>query len=64
VAKDVVERIYSVFGSKVFKTHISKSVKIEESPAYKESIFTYAAGSIGAQQYRHVAEEIIERSKK
>ena len=64
IAKDVVDRIHAVFGKKVFKTYISKSVKIEESPAYKESIFTYAASSTGAQQYRQVAEEILERSKK
>jgi chromosome partitioning protein len=63
IAKDVVERIQRVFGDKVFHTHISKSVKIEESPAYKESIFTYAASSTGALQYRKVAEEILERAK-
>jgi chromosome partitioning protein len=64
IAKDVVERILTVFGKTVFKTFISKSVKLEESPAYKESIFTYASNSIGAQQYRQVAEEILERTKK
>lgn len=63
IARDVVERIVKVFGDKVFETYISKSVKIEESPAYKESIFTYAPNSIGAQQYRNVAEEILERAK-
>ncbi len=63
IGKDVVDRIHSVFGEKIFKTHISKSVKLEESPAYKESIFTYAGGSVGALQYRQVAEEIIERTK-
>ena len=63
IAKDVYERIHKVFGEKIFRTCISKSVKIEECPAYKESIFTYAAASIGAQQYRQVAEEILERSK-
>ncbi|MCX6560154.1 MAG: ParA family protein [Candidatus Aminicenantes bacterium] len=63
LARDVVERIQAVFGEKVFKSHISKSVKIEECPAYKESIFTYAASSVGALQYRQVAEEIIERTK-
>jgi chromosome partitioning protein len=63
IARDVVERILRVFGDKVFRTHISKSVKIEESPAYKESIFTYAGGSVGALQYKKVAEEIIERAK-
>lgn len=63
IAKDVYERIKRVFGDKVFNTTISKSVKIEESPAYKESIFTFAPSSIGAQQYRKVAEEILDRAK-
>ena len=63
LAKDVVERIQKVFGDKLFDTFISKSVKLEESPAYKESIFTYAPGSVGAVQYQKVAEEIIERAK-
>jgi len=63
IAKDVVSRIEHVFGKKVFKTTISKSVKIEESPAYKESIFTFASSSIGALQYRKVAEEILDRAK-
>ena len=57
LARDVVHRIKQVFGSKVFKTQVSKSVKLEESPAYKESIFTFAPSSIGAEQYRKVAEE-------
>ena len=63
ISRDVVERIRLVFGEKVFKTFISKSVKLEESPAYKESIFTYAANSTGAQQYKKVAEEILDRAK-
>lgn len=63
LARDVVERIRRVFGDKLFKTFISKSVKLEESPAYKESIFTYAPDSIGAEQYRKVAEEILHRVK-
>jgi len=63
LARDVVERIRKVFGTKVFKTFISKSVKLEESPAYKESIFTYAPNSIGAEQYQKVAEEILHRAK-
>ena len=63
ISRDVVRRIRKVFGNLVFKTHISKSVKLEESPAYKESIFTYAPHSVGAHQYRKIAEEIIERTK-
>jgi len=63
ISRDVVERIKKVFGDKVFKTIISKSVKLEESPAYKESIFTYAPNSVGAVQYKKIAEEIIKRAK-
>jgi chromosome partitioning protein len=63
LARDVVDRIHKVFGDKLFETYISKSVKLEESPAYKESIFTYAPDSVGAIQYKKVAEEIIERAK-
>ncbi len=63
ISKDVVDRINRVFGNKVFKTVISKSVKLEESPAYKESIFTYAANSIGAMQYKKVTEEMLQRAK-
>jgi chromosome partitioning protein len=63
IARDVVERIQRVFGEKVFHTYISKSVKIEECPAYKESIFTYAGNSVGALQYKKVAEEILKRAK-
>jgi chromosome partitioning protein len=64
ISKDVVKRIKGVFGKKVFKTIISKSVKLEESPAYKESIFTYAPHSVGSIQYRKLAGEVINRAKK
>jgi chromosome partitioning protein len=63
ISKDAVKRIKKVFGNKVFKTFISKSVKLEESPAYKESIFTFAPYSVGAYQYKKLAEEIISRAK-
>jgi chromosome partitioning protein len=63
ISKDVVDRISKVFGPKVFKTVISKSVKLEESPAYKESIFTYAGSSIGALQYKKITEELLRRAK-
>ena len=63
IGKDVVKRIKEVFGNKVFKTMISKSVKLEESPAYKESIFTYAPYSVGSMQYKKLAEEVIKRAK-
>jgi chromosome partitioning protein len=50
-----------VFGSKIFKTVISKSVRLEESPAYRESIFTFAPRSTGAYEYYKLSEEILSR---
>jgi chromosome partitioning protein len=64
ISRDAVERIKRVFGKKVFRTVISKSVKLEESPAYRESIFTYAPDSVGAMQYKKLAQEVIRRAKK
>lgn len=64
IARDAVNRIKGVFGKIVFKTKISKSVKLEESPAYRESIFTYAPKSVGAEQYRNLAKEVINREKR
>ncbi len=63
ICRDAVERIKRVFGKKVFRTMISKSVKLEESPAYRESIFTYAPDSVGAIQYKKLAQEVIRRAK-
>ena len=63
ISRDAVERIKRVFGKKVFRTMISKSVKLEESPAYRECIFTYAPDSVGAIQYKKLAQEVIRRAK-
>ena len=61
LAKDIHEQIRTVFGEKVFETVISKSVRLEESPAYKESIFTFAPTSTGAVEYASLCEEVMRR---
>jgi chromosome partitioning protein len=63
LGRDIREQIQKVFGGKVFKTVISKSVRLEESPAYKESIFTFAPESTGATDYYSLCEEVIERGE-
>ena len=61
LARDIRSQIQKVFGGKVFKTVITKSVRLEESPAYKESIFTFAPDSTGATEYYRLCEEVIDR---
>jgi chromosome partitioning protein len=63
LGRDIREQIQKVFGGKVFRTVISKSVRLEESPAYKESIFTFAPESSGATDYYSLCEEVIERGE-
>jgi chromosome partitioning protein len=62
LARDIRGQIDKVFGKKVFRTVITKSVRLEESPAYKESIFTFAPDSAGATEYYRLCEEVIDRA--
>jgi chromosome partitioning protein len=61
IARDIRQQIQKVFGAKVFNTVITKSVRLEESPAYKESIFTFAPDSSGASEYYTLSEEVMDR---
>ncbi len=63
ISRDTHEQIRSVFGSVLFKTRISKNVRLEESPAYKETILTFAPKSPGANEYRKLALEVIQRAE-
>ena len=61
LARDIQRQIHKVFGTKVFKTVISKNVRLEESPAYRESIFSFAPNSTGATDYYSLCEEVMDR---
>ncbi len=62
LGREVLSQIREVFGRKTFDTVISKSVRLEEAPAHKESIFTFAPNSSGASEYRSLCEEVIARA--
>lgn len=61
LAKDIQDQIGQVFGDRLFNTVITKSIRLEESPAYKESIFTFAPKSSGAMEYYSLSEELLSR---
>lgn len=61
LSKDIREQISDVFGDKVFHTTITKSVRLEESPAYHEAIFSFAPTSSGAYEYYKLTEEVLSR---
>jgi chromosome partitioning protein len=62
LARDIRAQIDKVFGTKVFKTVITKNSRLQESPAYKESIFTFAPDSTGAAEYYRLCEEVMDRA--
>ena len=61
LARDVHKAMSDVFGGRVFVTTISKSIRLEESPAHRESIFTFAPQSSGAYEYYKLSEEVLSR---
>lgn len=61
LSKDVEAHIRQVFGKKTFKSVISRSVRLEESPAHKESIFSFAPNSSGAEEYAQLCKEVLRR---
>jgi chromosome partitioning protein len=61
LSRDIHEQIEQVFGTRVFETVITKSVRLEESPAYRESIFTFSPRSSGAYEYYKLSEEVLSR---
>ena len=61
LGRDILGQINDVFSSKVFKTVITRNVRLEESPAYKESIFSFAPKSPAAAQYKSLGKEVLKR---
>ena len=62
IARDIKRQIQKVFGQQVFRTVISKNVRLEESPAYRESVFSFAPDSKGAADYYSLCEEVMDRA--
>ena len=60
----VVENVKSHVEQPVYKTIIPRSVKLAEAPSYGAPISLYDPRSAGAEAYRSLAEEIIERKER
>ena len=61
-AREVMSRVVEVFGEQVFDTVITRTVRFPETSVAGEPIITWAPSSQGAQQYRNLAREVIERT--
>ena len=61
LARQVVEDVRSHFKQMVFDTLIYRNTKLAEAPSYGQPINIYESRSAGAEAYRLLAKEVIER---
>ena len=59
LARQVAEEVKSYFGSKVYKTAITRNVRLAEAPSHGQPILLYDIMSPGAQNYMRLAGEVI-----
>lgn len=61
LAHQVAAEVRKYFGNKVFRTIISRNVRLSEAPSYGKAIVEYDAKSKGAENYEALGREVIRR---
>ena len=59
--REVMERLVEVFGDKVFDSVITRTVRFPETSVAGEPIISWAPTSPGAEAYKQLARELVER---
>lgn len=59
LCQQIVDEVRDYFDDRVYKTMISRNVRIAEAPSFGKPIILYDVASIGAQNYMNLAEEVI-----
>jgi chromosome partitioning protein len=62
LSRQVAEEAQEYFGARMFTTPIPRNVRLAEAPSFGKPILLYDIGSVGAQSYLSVAEELIRRT--
>lgn len=61
LAIQVVDEVKKYFPRKVFRTIVPRNVRLSEAPSHGKAINTYDTRSRGAEVYRDLAKEVLER---
>lgn len=61
LSKEVEDNVRKHFGDLVFRAVIPRNVRLAEAPSYGQSVFQFAADSQGAEAYKELAMEVLER---
>ena len=62
-AREVLDRVVDAFGDVVFHSVIRRTVKFPETTVAGEPITSYASSSPGAEAYRMLAKEVLQRCR-
>ena len=62
LAQQVRENLASFFGEKLLSTTIPRNVRLAEAPSHGQPAVTYDPRSRGAEAYREVARELLQRN--
>ena len=63
LSNQVVENVKSNLDQPIFETMIPRNVRLAEAPSYGQPITVYDSKSSGAESYRKLAYELIEKNK-
>ncbi len=61
LAQQVVDEVKDFFGEKVFETLVPRTVRLSEAPSFGQPVTMYDPAGKGAQAYRNLAKEVMER---
>ncbi len=61
LSNQVVENVKENLDTKIYETMIPRNIRLAEAPSYGIPINMYDAKSAGAESYRNLAQEIIDR---
>jgi chromosome partitioning protein len=62
LAQQVTENLKDFFGEKMFRTTIPRNIRVAEAPSHGLPVGTYDPRSRGAEAYRELARELLERN--
>lgn len=63
LSKQVRDEISDVFGSQVYRTLVTRNVRLSEAPSFGKPIYLYDPSSRGAQNYRELTIEFLAAQK-
>lgn len=64
LSNQVAEEVKRYFDDRVFKSVISRNVRLAEAPSFGKPAILYDATSVGAKNYLALAKEVVSRNKK